>query len=134
MVKKIDEMKTPDPDSMQAVKYSASPFIHNFVSATCEDSTVQGNCVKRDQGVYSSLVMGVEEGAVIGDKIFDVIENDSAFDTNMQIYMLWTIMLKIVIVESFQRVPIFKTKQWQCAAIHSDDDRNTAQPASQPSY
>ena len=81
-----------------------------LMSATCENSNVQGNYVKGEQGVYNSVVMGVEEGAEIGDKIFDVIMNDEAFDTNMQIYMLWNIMLKIVIVESFQRVPIFKTK------------------------
>ena len=88
MVKQIDEMKTPDPDSMQAVKYAASPFIHNFMAATTEKSTDLGDCAKGDQGVYSSLVMGVSEGAETDDKIFNVIENDDAFDTNMQIYML----------------------------------------------
>ena len=88
MIKRIDEMQSPDHDSLQEVKYSASPFIHNLRSV-CENSTVQGNNAKGNKGVYSSLMMGSDEGAGIEDKIFDVIGSDDyAFDTNMQIYML----------------------------------------------
>lgn len=37
-------------------------------------------------------------------------------------------MLKIVLVESFHRVAIFKNNSWQCAAkqLYSDDFRNLA--------
>ena len=88
MIKKVDEIQCLDHDSLQAVKYSASPFIHNFVTV-CESSTVQGDDAKGTKGVYRSMMMGVDEGAEIEDKIFDVIESDDfAFDTNMQIYML----------------------------------------------
>ena len=88
MIKRIDEMQSPDHDSLQEVKYSASPFIHNLRSV-CENSTVQGNNTNGNKGVYSSLMMGSDEGAGIEDKIFDVIGSDDyAFDTNMQIYML----------------------------------------------
>jgi hypothetical protein len=34
------------------------------------------------------MVMGVEEGADMGDKFVDVIVIDTAFNTNMQMYML----------------------------------------------
>ena len=86
MIKKVDEIQSPDHDSLQAVKYSASPFIHNFRSV-CENTTVQGDEAKGTMGVYSSMMLGVGEGAEIEDEIFDVINaDDNAFD--MQIYML----------------------------------------------
>ena len=73
-------MKSPDPNSLQAVKLSAAPFIHNFMSTVSANITVQnGN---------NNMEMGEGRGAEIEDEEFDVIYDDDTFDNDVNIYLL----------------------------------------------
>ena len=90
MSKNFDDLKTPDLDSLQAVMINASPFIHNFMSATTAQSDLAnedlGNGTKR----CSSIKLGVSEGyeAENDDDIFNVISNISFDDNLNDIYMI----------------------------------------------
>ena len=73
-------MKSPDPNSLQAVKLSAAPFIHNFMSTVSANITVQnGN---------NNMEMGEGRGAEIEDEEFDVIYDDDTFDHDVNISLL----------------------------------------------
>ena len=84
----VDDMKSPDPHSLQVLKMTASHFIHNFMSAAFVNTTTQGG-QNEDYGVYSSMGLGVGEVTEIEDKDFNVVSKDDSFDNNMNtIYML----------------------------------------------
>ena len=89
MMRKVDVMKDPTTDTMQAVMRTASPFIHNFMKATHVSTTAQGEPVKRNKEVPmdKDMEMGDRGGAEFEDKIFNVMYEDNSFD-EMNIYML----------------------------------------------
>ena len=87
-IKKVDDIKDPTPDPLQAVLMSASPFIHNFMSTTYVNTTVQGDDAKEDKGVDRDMGMGECGGAETEDDVFNVFDDENAFDSNSNIYML----------------------------------------------
>ena len=90
MIKKtdVDDIKSPDPNSLQVLKIAASPFIHNFMLPSFENTSVQGNQFKEPEEGYS-MRLGMGEVAEIEDEDFNVVSKDNSFDSNENaIYML----------------------------------------------
>ena len=84
----VDDIKSPDPHSLQVLKIAASPFIHNFMLPSFENTSVQGNQVKEPEEGYS-MGLGMGEVAEIEDEDFNVVSKDNSFDSNENaIYML----------------------------------------------
>ena len=82
MVTKIDEMKSLDPNTLQAVQLSAAPFIHNFMSATYVSTTVRtcpGYDANNDERVYCNMGLELGKVAEIEEEHFEVINDDNEF-------------------------------------------------------
>ena len=86
MVKKIDEMKTPEPKTLQAVKIAVSPFIHNFMPAAVLSTVAQAT---DDKEVFNNIGMKRVGEAEFEDELFDVIIDENTIDFNIDsVYMI----------------------------------------------
>ena len=86
MVKKINEMKTPEPKTLQAVKIAVSPFIHNFMPAAVLSTVAQAT---DDKEVFNNMGMKRVGEAEFEDELFDVIIDENTIDSNIDsVYMI----------------------------------------------
>ena len=80
MLEQIDDLKNPDPDSMQAVIRSAAPFIHNLMSAAYVSSAMVGDMGRE---VDKELGFGERGETAVEDEIFDIVDHAWQYNPGM---------------------------------------------------